>query len=203
MVGGFSFYDRAEVKDILSYMKLVLNPHDSIALARVVNSPARGIGKTTMETLERIALTTGISTWDAIARATEQQLLSARALQALAKFRRLIEDARALLGPNFAERPSYQRDAEGRFDRSLDSVDLYDGAPPTSDGATDFNPEEFATEPVTDESAAAAPTLPSTPALTSASTSVPPRNSPPSPPKTPRTPLPPKPSEPNSIPSPP
>src|ERR1017187_9850855 len=41
MVGGFSFYDRAEVKDILSYMKLVLNPHDSIALARVVNSPAR------------------------------------------------------------------------------------------------------------------------------------------------------------------
>jgi DNA helicase-2/ATP-dependent DNA helicase PcrA len=73
MVGGFSFYDRAEVKDILSYMKLVLNPHDSIALGRVVNSPARGIGKTTMETLERIALTTGISTWDAIARATEDQ----------------------------------------------------------------------------------------------------------------------------------
>ena len=72
MVGGFTFYDRAEVKDILSYMKLVQNPHDSIALARVVNSPPRGIGKTTMETLERIALTTGISTWDAIARATEE-----------------------------------------------------------------------------------------------------------------------------------
>ena len=73
MVGGFSFYDRAEVKDILSYMKLVLNPHDSIALARVVNSPARGIGKTTMETLERIALTTGISTWDAIARTRSEE----------------------------------------------------------------------------------------------------------------------------------
>jgi DNA helicase-2/ATP-dependent DNA helicase PcrA len=102
MVGGFSFYERAEVKDILSYMKLVLNPHDSIALARVVNSPARGIGKTTVETLERIALTAGISTWDAIARATKEQLLPARALQALAKFRRLIEDARAMLGPNFA-----------------------------------------------------------------------------------------------------
>ena len=63
MVGGFSFYDRAEIKDMLSYLKLVQNPHDSIALQRVVNSPARGIGKTTMETLERIALTTGISTW--------------------------------------------------------------------------------------------------------------------------------------------
>ncbi len=80
MVGGFSFYDRAEVKDILSYLKLVLNPHDSIALGRVVNSPPRGIGKTTMETLERIALTAGISTWDAIARATEDGLLPARAL---------------------------------------------------------------------------------------------------------------------------
>ena len=40
MVGGFSFYDRAEVKDMLSYLKLVQNPHDSIALGRVVNSPA-------------------------------------------------------------------------------------------------------------------------------------------------------------------
>ena len=104
MVGGFSFYDRAEVKDILSYMKLVLNPHDSIALGRVVNSPARGIGKTTMETLERIALTAGMSTWDAIGRATEEQLLPARALQALGKFRRLIEDGRAMLGPDFAKK---------------------------------------------------------------------------------------------------
>jgi DNA helicase-2/ATP-dependent DNA helicase PcrA len=98
MVGGFSFYDRAEVKDILSYMKLVQNPHDSIALARSVNSPPRGIGKTTMETLERIALTTGMSTWSAMARAIEDKLLPGRALQALSGFRRLIEDARAMLG---------------------------------------------------------------------------------------------------------
>jgi len=104
MVGGFSFYDRAEVKDILSYMKLVQNPHDSIALARVVNSPPRGIGKTTMETLERMALTTGISTWDAIGRAIRDRLLPARALTALASFRRLIEDARAMLGADFAEK---------------------------------------------------------------------------------------------------
>ncbi len=104
MVGGFSFYDRAEVKDMLSYLKLVQNPHDSIALGRVVNSPPRGIGKTTMETLERIALTTGVSSWDAIERAAEGQLLPARALAALANFRKLIEDARAMLGPGFAEK---------------------------------------------------------------------------------------------------
>ncbi|QMV20310.1 AAA family ATPase [Granulicella sp. 5B5] len=103
MVGGFSFYDRAEVKDMLSYLKLVQNPHDSIALGRVVNSPPRGIGKTTMETLERIALTTGLSTWEAIGRAMEEKLLPARTLAALEKFKRLIEDARAMLGPAFAE----------------------------------------------------------------------------------------------------
>jgi DNA helicase-2/ATP-dependent DNA helicase PcrA len=102
MVGGFSFYDRAEVKDILSYLKLVQNPHDSIALGRVVNSPPRGIGKTTMDTLERIALTTGMSSWDAINRAAEEKLLPARALAALSNFRKLIEDARAMLGPDFA-----------------------------------------------------------------------------------------------------
>jgi DNA helicase-2/ATP-dependent DNA helicase PcrA len=103
MVGGFSFYDRAEVKDMLSYLKLVQNPHDSIALNRVVNSPPRGIGKTTLETLERIALTTGLSSWDSIDRAVQEQLLPARALTALQGFQRLIKDARAMLGPNFGE----------------------------------------------------------------------------------------------------
>ena len=104
MVGGFSFYDRSEVKDLLSYLKLVQNPHDSIALQRVVNSPARGIGKTTMETLERMALSTGLSTWDAMARAMEDRLLPQRTLNALEGFRRLIEDARAMLGAGFAEK---------------------------------------------------------------------------------------------------
>jgi len=104
MVGGFSFYDRAEVKDILSYLKLVQNVHDSVALGRVVNSPPRGIGKTTMETLERMALSSGMSTWDAIGRAIDDKLLPQRALMALSAFRRLIEDARAMLGPGFAEK---------------------------------------------------------------------------------------------------
>ena len=107
MVGGFSFYDRAEVKDILSYLKLVQNPHDSVALGRVVNSPPRGIGKTTMDTLERMALGTGLSTWDAIERAIADRLLPARALAALANFRKLIEDGRAMIhlqGPGFADK---------------------------------------------------------------------------------------------------
>ena len=153
MVGGFSFYDRAEVKDLLSYMKLVLNPHDSIALARVVNSPARGIGKTTMETLERIALTAGISTWDAITRATEDGLLPARALQALAKFRRLIEDARAMLGPGFADMLSADLAAER--EPESESVPPDDSAAVDLAADADFNPDEFAAD--TAEVPAAAP----------------------------------------------
>src|SRR5882757_608540 len=133
MVGGFSFYDRAEVKDILSYMKLVQNPHDSIALARTVNSPPRGIGKTTMETLERMALSTGISTWDAIGRAIEDKLLPQRALIALEGFRRLITDARAMLGPGFAEKLA--EDVGASVTETVTDVN------------TGFNPEEFATEP--------------------------------------------------------
>jgi DNA helicase-2/ATP-dependent DNA helicase PcrA len=104
MVGGFSFYERAEIKDLLSYLKLVQNPHDSIALQRVVNVPARGIGKTTMETLERIALETGSSVWTAIDRALDQQLLTSRSLAALDVFQRIIQDARAMMAPGFAEK---------------------------------------------------------------------------------------------------
>jgi len=104
MVGGFSFYERSEIKDMISYLKLVQNPHDSVGLARVINAPARGIGKTTMETLERLALETGMSTWDAIGQAIKQRLLPQRALTALEGFKRLIEDARAMLGPGFAEK---------------------------------------------------------------------------------------------------
>ncbi len=104
MVGGFSFYDRSEIKDLLSYLKLVQNPDDSIALARVINTPARGIGKTTLEVLERLSLETGISTWKAIGSAIKDQLLSTRACMALDTFRRVIEDARALLAPGFAEK---------------------------------------------------------------------------------------------------
>jgi DNA helicase II / ATP-dependent DNA helicase PcrA len=98
MVGGFSFYERAEIKDLLSYLKLVQNPHDSIALQRCVNTPARGIGKSTLETLERIALETGASLWTGIERAIDGKLLTSRALAALDNFRRLITDARAMLG---------------------------------------------------------------------------------------------------------
>jgi len=102
MVGGFSFYERAEIKDLLGYLRLVRNPHDSMALQRVINAPARGIGKTTLETLERLALETGGSIWDALDAAIQSRLIPARARMAVESFRQLILDAQAMMDPDFA-----------------------------------------------------------------------------------------------------
>ena len=102
MVGGFSFYERAEIKDLLGYLRLVRNPHDSMALQRVINTPARGIGKSTLETLERLALETGRSTWETISAAIANHLVPSRALMALDQFRQLIVAAQAMMDPDFA-----------------------------------------------------------------------------------------------------
>jgi len=91
IVGGFSFYERMEVRDIIAYLKLAMNPHDSIALQRVINTPPRGIGKTTLEQVETRAREFGISHWAAISDLIEDdRQLSARAVAALANFQRVV-----------------------------------------------------------------------------------------------------------------
>src|ERR1700686_2489550 len=103
VVGGFSFYERAEIKDMISYLKVIQNPDDSISLLRVINTPTRGIGKGTIDTLERLALETGLSLWGALNEAIRRQLLPHRALSSLQNFQQLIEDARAMLAGTFTE----------------------------------------------------------------------------------------------------
>ena len=103
VVGGFSFYERAEIKDLISYLKVIQNPDDSISLLRVINTPARGIGKGTIDTLERLALEAGLSLWGAIGEAIKRQLLPPRAVASLNSFQQLIEDARAMRGGTFVE----------------------------------------------------------------------------------------------------
>ncbi len=94
IVGGFSFYERAEVRDIVAYLKLALNPQDSVALLRIINSPARGIGKTTLDELDRQARDYGISLWETIALVTNGESagnkLAARAVAALKNFQNII-----------------------------------------------------------------------------------------------------------------
>jgi ATP-dependent DNA helicase UvrD/PcrA len=91
IVGGFSFYERMEVRDIIAYLKLAMNPHDSIALQRVINTPTRGIGKMTMDEIEIRARELGTSYWEAISSLTEnEERLSARAVAALGNFQAII-----------------------------------------------------------------------------------------------------------------
>jgi DNA helicase-2/ATP-dependent DNA helicase PcrA len=91
LVGGFSFYERAEVKDIIAYLKLALNPNDSIALMRVINTPARGIGKTTLDDVERRAKEMGGTHWEAIRAVIDQNLLPARTVNALRGFTDIVD----------------------------------------------------------------------------------------------------------------
>jgi DNA helicase-2/ATP-dependent DNA helicase PcrA len=96
VVGGFSFYERAEIKDLIAYLKVAQNPDDSISLSRIVNTPPRGIGKGTLEQLEVQALENNRSLWGAITEVLERRSLPPRALSALAEFRTLVDDLAAL-----------------------------------------------------------------------------------------------------------
>jgi DNA helicase-2/ATP-dependent DNA helicase PcrA len=82
IVGGFSFYERAEIKDLISYLTVSLNPNDSVHLLRIINAPPRGIGKTTIDALEELAVERGASIWGAIPIALQDARLPMRTLRA-------------------------------------------------------------------------------------------------------------------------
>ena len=146
VVGGFSFYERAEIKDMISYLKVIHNPDDSISLLRVINTPTRGIGRTTLDTLERVALETGLSLWGAIGETLRRKLVPARALAALKSFRDLIEDARAMLAGTYVER----LEQTAREDESGESpaIDATSGEEET----IEFDPTSFDFAAAEDES---------------------------------------------------
>ena len=99
LVGGFSFYNRAEVKDALAYVRLALHPEDDISLLRVLNVPARGIGKTTVDALREVAEREKLSLWDAI-ESLMTNPASTRAVAPIRAFRELIQKA----GEAYAEK---------------------------------------------------------------------------------------------------
>jgi len=143
VVGGFSFYERSEIKDLISYLKVILNPDDSISLLRVINTPTRGIGKGTIDTLENLALETGLSLWGALGEAIRRQLLPQRALLSLKNFQQLIEDARAMLAGSFQEQLN-QNVARAPSPAQMPEAPQSSGqAGETTDDATAFDPTEF------------------------------------------------------------
>lgn len=97
VVGGVSFYQRAEVKDVVAYLKSALSSVDAVSLLRIINVPARGIGRTTVEQIEGHARRTGCSIWEAMGRMLDEGRFPARARAAVSSFRRLIEGLRKQL----------------------------------------------------------------------------------------------------------
>jgi DNA helicase II / ATP-dependent DNA helicase PcrA len=149
VVGGFSFYERSEIKDMISYLKVILNPDDSISLLRVINTPTRGIGKGTLDTLEQLALETGLSLWGAIGEALRRQLLPPRALASLKSFQQLIEDARAMQAGIFADQLRESAQSVPELAASSEAANQQvasserDGTDHDAEDAAAFDPTEF------------------------------------------------------------
>ena len=97
LVGGVTFYQRAEVKDMLAYLRAAATRGDSVSLSRILNVPARGIGKSTLQRLTDLAKDRDCSLWEALGDAVDRRLLPARTSTSLARFRKLMNEIRQLL----------------------------------------------------------------------------------------------------------
>nr|BDT26738.1 UvrD-helicase domain-containing protein [Bacteriovorax sp. HI3] len=102
VVGGVKFYERKEIKDMLSYLRLIINSKDSLALSRIINVPARGVGATSLRKLEVEAVNNNTSLWDIIEKIVDHAgefahiKLSAKIKSSLSEFVTLINELRVL-----------------------------------------------------------------------------------------------------------
>jgi DNA helicase II / ATP-dependent DNA helicase PcrA len=94
VIGGTKFYDRAEIKDAIAYLSLLVNPADQVSFSRIVNSPRRGIGNTSQGRLLSHANTTGLPIWEVFERAEEVPGLSGAAIKAVGRFHETMEALR-------------------------------------------------------------------------------------------------------------
>ena len=99
IVGGTRFFDRAEIRDVMAYLKVVVNPDDDMAALRVINTPRRGIGATSIQKIQTYALYNGLSFFSACeACVMEESLLTAKVRNALVEFTSAIEHGRHIDG---------------------------------------------------------------------------------------------------------
>lgn len=91
IIGGTRFFDRAEIKDILSYLRVLLNPRSDVDLLRIINVPARGIGDSTLEVLASVAAQRGCSLFEALGPAADSKTIAAAARKKLASFLSLLD----------------------------------------------------------------------------------------------------------------
>lgn len=86
IVGGLRFYDRKEIKDALAYLRLLVNPADTISLRRIINTPRRGIGQTTLQRLEDFAQQLGVPLWEIIKDETSVKTVGGRTAKPILEF---------------------------------------------------------------------------------------------------------------------
>lgn len=94
VVGGFSFYQRAEIRDALAYLRVLLSPLDSVSLLRIINTPARGIGRSTIEQAEIFSRNKGLPLWSALVQMVRDKMLPTRAAASVGAFINMIEELR-------------------------------------------------------------------------------------------------------------
>jgi DNA helicase II / ATP-dependent DNA helicase PcrA len=94
VIGGTRFYERREIKDLLAYLRLLVNPADDVSAKRILNVPRRAIGAKTEEALDLFAAREGVTFMEAARRVEENHLLSARAIGAVQSFVRLVDGLR-------------------------------------------------------------------------------------------------------------
>ena len=92
VVGGLKFYDRREIKDVLAYLRLIVNPADSVSLKRIINVPRRGIGKTTMDRLSTASKELGVPLWEIVRDETSVKTLAGRSANSIIKFANMIQE---------------------------------------------------------------------------------------------------------------
>lgn len=149
IVGGIKFYERAEIKDIISYLRLILNPHDDFSLERIINRPKRGLGKVGFNKLSEFAFNNKISLYEAILR-MDEGLLGKKVFTALNELARDIAELREAepkdlvfeLENKFGLKEFYKQSPEGD-DRLLNIDEFYGSINQKIENNPDFSLEEF------------------------------------------------------------
>ncbi|MDB9317906.1 DNA helicase PcrA [Nodularia spumigena] len=95
VVGGMKFYDRKEIKDIIAYLRAIANPADTVSLLRVINTPRRGIGKATIESLVNASYELGTPLWEILSDETSVNTLAGRSAKAVNNFAKMINTCKA------------------------------------------------------------------------------------------------------------
>ena len=137
LIGGMRFYERAEIKDIIYYFRVLSNPDDDFSLLRIINKPKRGLGKTSIDKLQHFAQEKGVSLYQSIERSSEEELataISKKASKTLKEFNKTINELQSasenlesfidFFEEKIGLKTYYQTMADG-FDRILNIDEFY------------------------------------------------------------------------------